>query len=531
MANRSMIALTSLLTEETIVSATVDSSAAVHGASNTLTPEVVLIAEDRPSALASRLPGHEWFDVPNSPDIPTTNTYIRHGGCVYALRPPLSVEDTPSGRVPFTYHFSYERLPFRAEHCCVNGSLGPLDVLPAGGTLRSPFYRLMREHLGLPTDHLFEIVDPRHPDEPLLLDLSGSLQVMCAHREEENPRCWTDKRVVHLRGVTQAGEIIHGHRKRATVTLGWVDLEFPYYWGTSNRMVLMIERDRETVLPDKTRLTVPLEEFLSLCGWPPAAEAKANHYRSEFEAGRVPTFAESEAMIRFPPSENRGVYGVYTVVDGVAQSVDLADDDTMCDEYRKGLGLAKASLVRSKFLQSRWFDPITLEPDPRLWQIAPIWQDKDDCRPWAVVLGLNCETRWMNYSTCDWKDMDRALAERRRIYGKRAQDVLTRGSIDREKPVALVRSADAAPVPLSGRAGKRGRNGSAVPAVVTERRLSPRGTTSSTVSVPHPVPAQVSASSMPDLTMQVGRMPWTEEATKQLHGVAALLRASVPDGR
>ena len=522
---------------------------------------------------------------------------------MYALRPPLSVEDTPSGRVPYTYHFSYERLPFRAEHCCANGSLGPLDVLPAGGTLRSPFYRLMREHLGLPTDHLFEIVDPRHPDEPLLLDLSGSLHVMCAHREEEDPRCWTDKRVVLLRGVTQAGEIIHGQRKRATVTLGWVDLEFPYYWGTSNRMVLMLERDRETVLPDKTRLTVPLDEFLDLCGWPPAAEAKANYYRSEFEAGRVPTFAESEAMIRFPPSEDRGVYGVYTVVDGVPQLKDLADEDTMCDEYRKGLGLVGGSSVKKKAKQvpaippvtevSRVhnvrfsgadiskvrprFDPVTLEPDPRLLQIAPIWQDKDDCRPWAELRDEMDELlhlRLVSYTKDSARpsgdvirrreDTDRALAERRRIYGKRAQDVLTRGGIDRGKTVALIGPADAAPVPLLGMAGKRGRDGSAVPEVVSERRRSPRGTTSSSVSVPHPVPARVSASALPDLTMQDGAegseegdgslsapvlaggftarigavagaldsaAAMLEEAAKQLLSVAALLRASIPDDR
>ena len=244
---------------------------------------------------------------------------MRHGGCVYALRPPLSVEDSPSGRrVPYTYHFSYEKLPFCEEHCCANGSIGPLDVLPTGGTLRSPYYQFMREHLGLPVDHLVELVDPRHPDEPLLLDLSGSLQVMCAHREEEDPHSLTDKRVVLLRGVTQAGDVINGQTKRATLTLGWLDLELPYYWGTSNRIVLLIERDRPTVLPDKTRLTVDLDEFLDLCGWTPAARAKADHYRMEFNAGRVPSFAETEALTRFPPSADKpGVYGVYTEIDGV----------------------------------------------------------------------------------------------------------------------------------------------------------------------------------------------------------------------
>ena len=128
------------------------------------------------------------------------------------------MEDAPTGRVPFTYHFSYDRLPFSYEHCCANGSIGPLDVLPAGGTLRSPYYLYMREHLGLPTDHLFPIVDPRHPQEPLLLDLSGSLNVMCAHREDEDLHNRNDSRVVLLRGVTQAGVVIHGHERRATLS-------------------------------------------------------------------------------------------------------------------------------------------------------------------------------------------------------------------------------------------------------------------------------------------------------------------------
>lgn len=447
---------------------------------------------------------------------------------MYALRPPLSVEDTPSGRVPFTYHFSYERLPFCAEHCCANGSIGPLDVLPAGGTLRSPYYQFMREHLGLPTDHLFEIVDPRHPHEPLLLDLSGSLQVMCAHREEENPRSWTDDRVVLLRGVTQAGDVIHGHSKRATLTLGWVDLEFPYYWGTSNRMVLLIERDRETVLPDKTRLTVALDEFLSLCGWTSAAEVQADHYRSEFNAGRVPTFAETEAMIRFPPSEGPGVYGVYSVIDDVAQLVDLADDDTMREEYRNGLGLAVAPAPKKKAKKvsavpplaevSRVhnvrysgadmsnvrprFDPVTLEPDPRLLQIAPIWQDKYDCRPWAelrdemdelihlrTVSYMKDSARPAREVLQQREDTDRALAERRRIYGKRAQDALTRGSVERERPDARASSATSPPTVPPRTTVKRGRSISEGPVVLPKRRSSQRSMTSSTGSVARPVPA------------------------------------------
>ena len=33
---------------------------------------------------------------------------------------------------------------------------------------------------------------------------------------------------------------------------------------------------------------MPLDEFFDLCGWTPAAKAKAEHYRSEFNAGRAP---------------------------------------------------------------------------------------------------------------------------------------------------------------------------------------------------------------------------------------------------
>ena len=514
------------------------------------------------------------------------------------------MEDAPTGRVPFTYHFSYDRLPLSAEHCCANGSIGPLDVLPAGGTLRSPYYLYMREHLGLPTDHLFPIVDPRHPQEPLLLDLSGSLHVMCAHREEENLHNRNDSRVVLLRGVTQAGVVIHGHERRATLTLGWVDLEFPYYWGTSNRIVLLLERDRAKVLPDKTRLTVDLEAFLSLSEWTTAAKEKANHYRREFDAGRVPTFAETEAMIRFPPSDGPGVYGVYSVVDEVAQLVDLADDDTMREEYQNGLGLPVAPAPKkkannvsavppivaevSRVHNVRYsgadmthvlprFDPTTLEPDPRLLQIAPIWQDKSDCRPWAELRDEMDELihlRKMSFLKDSARparevqqrreDTDRALAERRRIYGKRAQDALARGNVERERPEAHAKVANGPPSLPPRAAVKRGRISSDVPVVLPKRRLSPRGMTSSRGSGTRPVQASGVVLPVPDSPtvsgdeepgdhaenlcepVPVGGLASTigvladavdaaatglGDATRQLQRIAALLRAAVPDNR
>lgn len=31
------------------------------------------------------------------------------------------------------------------------------------------------------------------------------------------------------------------------------------------------------------------------------------------------------------------------------------------------------------------FDPFTFKPDERLLRLAPVWQDKDDCRPWLEL--------------------------------------------------------------------------------------------------------------------------------------------------
>jgi len=428
---------------------------------------------------------------------------------------------------------------------------------------------------------------------------------MCAHREEENLDNRNDSRVVLLRGVTQAGVVIHGHERRATLTLGWVDLEFPYYWGTSNRMVLLLDRDRAKVLPDKTRLTVELEDFLSLSGWTTAAKEQAAHYRREFDAGRVPTFAETEAMIRFPPSDGPGVYGIYSVVDEVAQLVDLADDDTMREEYQNGLGLPVAPAPKkkvnnvsavppvaaevSRVHNVRYsgadmthvlprFDPITLEPDPRLLQIAPIWQDKSDCRPWAELRDEMDElihlrkTRFLKDASRPTKevqqrreDTDRALAERRRIYGKRAQDAVARGNVERERPEAHAKAANGPPpVPPPRATVKRGRCSSDVPVELPKRRVSPRGVTSSKgsgtrptqaagVVLPapdsptssgdeepgdsagnlcEPVPAGGLASKIVVLADAVdAAATGLGDAARQLQRIAALLRAAIPDIR
>ncbi len=50
---------------------------------------------------------------------------------------------------------------------------------------------------------------------------------------------------------------------------------------------------------------------------PYGASVKAQHYyRSEFDAGRrVPSFEEAKELMKFQPSNKRGVYGVYYVAD------------------------------------------------------------------------------------------------------------------------------------------------------------------------------------------------------------------------
>lgn len=200
----------------------------------------------------------------------------------------------------------------------------------------------MRERLNLPVDHLHEIVDPRRPTEPRLLDLSGSLVVMGAHREDET-EAEDDKRVVLLRSVTQAGASVDGGKPmRETLTLGWVYREFHYYWGTTNRIVLLTHRARKGVLPDRTRLTIPLQEFLTARKWTLSAKAIEQTYRAEFEAGRVPSFEDAEAMVRFPPSDQPGVYGVYTLVDGVGRPCALSTTDPMREEYQNSVGRSPA---------------------------------------------------------------------------------------------------------------------------------------------------------------------------------------------
>lgn len=447
---------------------------------------------------------------------------------MYAVRQPLSVEDTPKGRVPYTYHVSYGTDgPAGGDFCCANGRIGPLDVLPAGGTLRSPYYRFMREHLNLPVDHLYEIVDPRRPTEPLLLDLSGSLLVMGAHREDE-AEAEDNKRVVLLRGVTQAGAIVQSKPKRETLTLGWVDKEFPYYWGTTNRMVLLTHRKRQIVLPDKTRLTVPLREFLNACKWTPSAQAKAQFYRDEFVAGRVPSFADAEAMVRFPPSNQPGVYGVYTPVEGVGRLVALSTTDPMREEFQTGFGLPPAIVSKAptkepspkarevpptadvsrvhnvRFsgadmsrVEARWH-PETLEPHDRLLQVSnPVWQDKNDCRPWNELedemdellrLRRDSYGRDTAQPSADVlhrrEVVDRALTERRNLYRKRAHDAQKRGGgIKRRQPMAVSASSSAA-----GTVKKRVRS-SPVVEVGAPRRTTPRVVTTSTV---------VDASTVPD---------------------------------
>ena len=50
---------------------------------------------------------------------------------------------------------------------------------------------------------------------------------MGAHREDET-EAEDDKRVVLLHSVTQAGDSVNGDKpKLETLTLGWVDMEFP----------------------------------------------------------------------------------------------------------------------------------------------------------------------------------------------------------------------------------------------------------------------------------------------------------------
>ena len=184
------------------------------------------------------------------------------------MRPPPSVENTSDGgRVPYSYHFSYKRDQRNQEYAVANGGVGFLDVLPAGGSLRSPYYMYVRERLGLPVDHLFKIVDPRHPEEPLLLDLSGSVDVMGAHREDERRvGDHHDKCVCLLRCAAYTQEAREDvPARKATLTLGWVDQEFPSYWGTNNRMVFLLPREGFKQLSDQSRLVVPFVEFLQLC--------------------------------------------------------------------------------------------------------------------------------------------------------------------------------------------------------------------------------------------------------------------------
>ena len=437
---------------------------------------------------------------------------MRNGECVYSLRPPPSVEETSTGRIPYAFHFSYKVDKTKKEYLVANGPISVLDVLPAGGTLRSPYYKFVRESLGLPVDHLYEVVDPRHSGEPLLLDLSGSVDVMGAHREDERSGPGHhDQCVWLLRGVehASAGSDTQPIRK-ATVTLGWVDQEFPGYWGTNNRMVLLLKRDSECALADQTRLIVPFTEFLDLCGWTVAAAAKAQHYRAEFEAGRLPSFEEAEALIKFPPSKAPGVYGVYTADTSGGHLADLPKKDAMFHYFKfsllgrppqtlssaktsksgkKGGGKTTHSGVDEEIPTKRphntrhtgadmsrvrpRYDPDTLVPDPRLLKVKPIWQDPEDARPWAEMRGeiiTLLELRARSYDRDPGKpspevikereDIDRALHARAQCYAKRAGDTRSKSanqaraqdspvSAPRQKPRGERKRAGVSTDPLS----------------------------------------------------------------------------------
>jgi len=109
------------------------------------------------------------------------------------------------------------------------------------------------------------------------------------------------------------------------------------------------------------------------------------------------------------------VYGVYTLVNGVGRPCALPTTDPMREQYQNGVGrapapapgktpkkpAAKAREVRPpaevtrvhnvrysgadmSLVLARW-DPETLEPNPYLLQMSPVWQDPHDCRPWLEL--------------------------------------------------------------------------------------------------------------------------------------------------
>lgn len=78
---------------------------------------------------------------------------------------------------------------------------------------------------------------------------------------------------------------------------------------------------------------IPLTEFLNLCAWTVAASAKAQYYRSEFDAGLVPSFKEAEALTK-PPSTGRGVYGVYVADVTGGHLADLPKNDAMETNFK-----------------------------------------------------------------------------------------------------------------------------------------------------------------------------------------------------
>lgn len=137
-------------------------------------------------------------------------------------------------------------------------------------------------------------------------------------------------------------------------------------------------------------------------------------------------------MVRFPPSDQPGVYGVYTPVGGVSRPCALSTTDPMREEYQNGVGrspapapakttkkpAAKAREVRPpaevtrvhnlrysgadmSLVLARW-NPETLEPNPYMLRMSPVWQDPHDFRPWLELV----------------EELEQLLALRRGSYGR-----------------------------------------------------------------------------------------------------------------
>lgn len=137
-------------------------------------------------------------------------------------------------------------------------------------------------------------------------------------------------------------------------------------------------------------------------------------------------------MVRFPPSDQPGVYGVYTPVGGVSRPCALSTTDPLREEYQNGVGrspapapakttkkpAAKAREVRPpaevtrvhnlrysgadmSLVLARW-NPETLEPNPYMLRMSPVWQDPHDFRPWLELV----------------EELEQLLALRRGSYGR-----------------------------------------------------------------------------------------------------------------